>query len=269
MIEARDVVVRAGGQALLDGVDLRAGPGQLHVVLGANGAGKTTLLRVLSGALEPWQGSVTLAGRPLAAWSAREQARLRALLPQDSQLGFAFTALEVVLLGRFPHHGGRSGAHDERIAMEALARTDAAHLAHRIHLSLSGGERARVQLARVLAQVWEPWQDRTRCLLLDEPIAALDIAHQHATLALARELAAGEGMCVLAVLHDLNLALQYADVVTLLRAGRVHACGRPGEVISRSALRDCFGLEAEIVQPGEAAHALVLPRARVALAAGG
>jgi iron complex transport system ATP-binding protein len=224
-------------------------------VLGANGAGKTTLLRVLSGALKPWQGSVTLAGRPLAAWAPREQARLRALLPQDSQLGFAFSALEVVLLGRFPHHGGRSGPHDERIAMAALART--------------GGERARVQLARVLAQVWEPWQGRTRCLLLDEPIAALDIAHQHATLALARELAAGEGMCVVAVLHDLNLALQYADVVTLLHAGRVHACGRPSEVISRSALRDCFGLEAELVQPAQAAHALVLPRARTALAAAG
>ena len=251
MIAASEVSVHAGGRALLDAVDIRIEAGRFHVVLGANGAGKSTLLRVLGGTLKPSAGTVVLAGRPLAHWSARDQARLRAILPQETQLCFGFTALEVVLLGRYPHHGGRAGARDERIALACLEQVDAVHLAQRVHLSLSGGERARVQLARALAQVWEPWQTHPRALLLDEPIAALDIVHQHLTLQRASELAGREGIGVVAVLHDLNLALQYADVTTLLCGGRVFAHGLPVDVITPAALRECFGLDARVIeQPG-------------------
>jgi iron complex transport system ATP-binding protein len=228
-------------------------------VLGPSGAGKSTLLRTLSGELQPDAGEVRLAGAPLQRWTPRERARLRALLPQDSNVCFAFRALDVTLLGRFPHHDGFPAARDERIALQALAKLDATHLAHRIYLSLSGGERARVQLARTLAQLWEPWRGNPRCMLLDEPIASLDVLHQHQTFTLIRALATAEGIAVVAGMHDLNLALQYADRVTLLSRGTVYASGYTREVITPAALRDCFGLEAKLVQPWEASHPLVLP----------
>jgi iron complex transport system ATP-binding protein len=259
VIEARDIVLRLGGRVLLSQVSLHARPGEVHVLLGANGAGKSTLLRTLSGELQPDAGEVRLAGAPLQQWTPRERARLRALLPQESSVCFGFTALEVTLLGRFPHHDGFPGTRDERIAVQALTRVDAGHLAHRVYLSLSGGERARVQLARTLAQIWEPWRANPRCMLLDEPIASLDVVHQHQTLAMVRALAGAEGVAVIAVLHDLNLALQYADRVTLLAGGAVHASGLTREVITAAALRECFGLEARLVQPPEASHPLVLP----------
>jgi iron complex transport system ATP-binding protein len=221
-------------------------------------------LRTLSGELQPDAGEVRLAGVPLQRWTPRERARLRALLPQESSVCFGFTALEVTLLGRFPHHDGFPGARDERIALQALTKLDAMHLAHRVYLSLSGGERARVQLARTLAQIWEPWRGNPRCLLLDEPIASLDVVHQHQTLALVRALAMAEGVAVVAVLHDLNLALQYADRVTLLSRGAMYASGHTREVITPAALRECFGLEARLVQPQEASHPLVLPMVEAA-----
>lgn len=259
VIEARDVVLRLGGRTLLSRVSLHARPGEVHVLLGPNGAGKSTLLRTLSGELLPDAGEVHLAGASLQRWTPRERARLRALLPQENTVCFGFTALEVTLLGRFPHHDGFPGRRDERIVMQALSRVDAAHLVHRVYPSLSGGERARVQLARTLAQIWEPWQGHPRCMLLDEPIASLDVVHQHQTLGLIRALARGEGIAVIAVLHDLNLAVQYADRVTLLNGGAVHASGPTREVVTPAALRECFGLEARLVQPPEASHPLVLP----------
>jgi iron complex transport system ATP-binding protein len=258
VIEARGIVLRLAGRTLLSRVSLQAHRGELYGLLGPNGAGKSTLLRALSGELEPDAGEVRLAGAPLQRWTPRERARLRALA-QENSVCFALTALDMTLLGRFPHHDGFPVARDERIALQALAKLDATHLAHRRYLSLSGGERARVQLARILAQLWEPWRGNPRCILLDEPIATLDLLHQHQTLALIRALAATEGMAVVAVLHDLNLVLQYADRVTLLSRGAVYASGRTREVITPAALRGCFGLAAKLVQPCEAAHPLVLP----------
>jgi iron complex transport system ATP-binding protein len=258
VIEARDIVLRLGGRALLSHVSLHARPGEVHVLLGANRAGKSTLLRTLSGELQPDAGKVRLAGAPLQQWTPRERARLRALLPQESTVCFGFSTLEVTLLGRFPHHDGFPGARDESIALQALTRVDAVHLAHRAYLSLSSGERARVQLARTLAQIWEPWRANPRCMLLDEPIASLDVVHQHQTLAMVRGVAKAEGVAVIVVLHDLNLALQYADRVTLLSGGAVHASGLTREVITAAALRECFGLEARLVPLG-ASHPLVLP----------
>ena len=143
MIEARAVSVHAGGRALLDAVDVRIDPGRFHVVLGANGAGKSTLLRVLGGTLRPSGGTVVLAGQPLTRWSARDQARLRAIVPQETQLCFGFTALEVVLLGRYPHHGGRAGIRDERIALACLQQVDAALL--ELHGALLLGAHAPAQ----------------------------------------------------------------------------------------------------------------------------
>jgi iron complex transport system ATP-binding protein len=167
MLAARRVSVRAGGATLLDGVSLAVRPGEILCVIGPNGAGKSTLLKVLCGDLGAAAGEVRMNGRPLRDWSLRERAKTRAVLPQETALGFPLPVFEVVLMGRSPHLRGVESAHDRDIAREALRLVEADHLARRAYTTLSGGERQRVQLARVLAQIWEAGDARsTRYLLL-------------------------------------------------------------------------------------------------------
>jgi iron complex transport system ATP-binding protein len=248
MLECFSLCVRASWRRLLVNLDMRLEPGEFLAVLGENGAGKTTLLRALAGEpLAPLRssGRVTLAGRPIHAWSARERARLRAVLPQHTDLAFAFTAEEVARLGRYPHGG--TAVDDALIAARALQMADAEHLAQRDVATLSGGERARVFLAAVLAQLWETESDQPRFLLLDEPTAALDLAHQHHLLATAREFAATRGLGMLAILHDLNLAAQYADRVLVLRDGGLLAQGAPREVLTPALIAEGFAVAASVL----------------------
>lgn len=237
---------------IVDDVSLVARKGEVLALMGQNGAGKSTLLKTLSGDVKPDRGDVLLNGRALTAWSALEQARQRAVLPQETTLAFAFSALEIVLLGRSPWCGGHPGADDQRIAREALRRTDASHLASRIYPTLSGGERARVMLARVIAQIVRSATDEDahgnrsphapRALLLDEPSAMLDIAHQHGAFKVIRELAHREGVAVVAALHDPNLAALYADRVALMKHGRLLACGPTDEAMSEALMSECFAV---------------------------
>jgi iron complex transport system ATP-binding protein len=245
-LAAEFVTVRIGGRALLDDVSLAVAPGEIVAVAGENGAGKSTLLRVLAGDIKPRQGRAVMNGRPLDAWPLSERARLRAVLPQDTAVAFGFSALDVVLLGRYPHCDGAPGSRDEAISRDALARLDVAHLADRDVTTLSGGERARVHLARVLTQLDDD-TPKQRYLLLDEPTASLDLAHQHLALGLARELAAKRGVGVLAVLHDLNLAAQYADRIFLLKQGRVVASGVPEAVLSEALVSFAFSVRALVI----------------------
>jgi iron complex transport system ATP-binding protein len=246
VFEVSDARVVRGLRAIVDGISLTVRAGELLFVLGENGAGKSTLLRLLAGDIAPDRGSIALHGRPLSTWSALAQARERAVLPQQTSLAFAFTALEVVLLGRSPHDGGRPGTRDRAIAREALRRTDALQFADRAFPTLSGGERARVMLARVFAQVMRddeaPAEARPRALLLDEPSVALDIAHQHAAFGAIRRLADEEGVAVVAVLHDLNLAAAFADRVALLKSGRLLAIGSVDDTLTEAALTECFSV---------------------------
>ncbi len=247
MLACFSLSVRAGWRHLLNDIDVAVRPGEFVAVLGENGAGKSTLLRALAGeSLAPLRaiGRVELAGRPIHAWSSRERARLRAVLPQHAEPSFAFTAEEVALLGRFPYG---STAVDRAIARQALQLADAAHLAERDVTTLSGGERARVLLAAVFAQLWETEAEHPRYLLLDEPTAALDLAHQHHLLATAREFAARRRLGVLAILHDLNLAAQYADRVLVLRSGRLLAQGAPRDVLSPQLIADGFAVAAHVL----------------------
>ena len=193
--------------------------GRVTAIVGPNGAGKSTLLSLLSGERSPSTGSVALAGKLLSAWRAEDLARVRAVMPQDGGVAFDFTVREVVEMGRYPHRHAPSHC-EAAIPLLAMEATGVAHLARRGIQTLSGGERARAHLARALAQVWEHNEMHPRWLLLDEPTAALDLAHQHQSLRLLRRLATDQGVGVVAVLHDLNLALRYADDALLLAHGR-------------------------------------------------
>ncbi|NCC41535.1 MAG: heme ABC transporter ATP-binding protein [Gammaproteobacteria bacterium] len=257
-LDAEGLRVRRGGRTLIDGVSLRLHPGEVLVILGANGAGKSTLLRCLSGELQPDAGEIRLNGRPLAHWTSGDCARRRAILPQQSALNFPFTALEVAAMGRLPHGGPGPG--DAQIAAAALAAAEVQHLAERRYTTLSGGERQRVHLARILAQLWTPLpNDEPRYLLLDEPTASLDLAHQHATLALARRWT-DRHIGVLVVLHDLNLAAQYGDRIALMKDGRLLAVDRPQVVLKPTPIEHVFGLPVRVIPHPELDCPLVIAR---------
>jgi len=262
-LAAEQACYRVDGRNLLDQVSLALRPGEVHAVLGRNGAGKSTLLRLLAGDMQPHSGRVMLNGRALSAWTPRARARMRAVLPQSESLRFGFTVEQVVALGRYASPQ-RPPPIERRIVREALELAGVADLAQRRYPSLSGGERARVQFARVTAQIWEPLTEADtdaggdgsgggpRYLLLDEPTASLDLAHQHDCLLQARCFAAS-GVGVLAVLHDPNLALRYADRTTVLDHGRVIGRGPTRELLSRELLERTYGIGIELVHSaGEA-----------------
>jgi iron complex transport system ATP-binding protein len=248
MLKADNIGVTFGSAEVLRGPSLAVAPGEVVAVLGPNGAGKSTLLAVLAGSLRPQRGTATLEGRALAAWSPRALALRRAVLAQQSELAFGFSVLEVVLLGRSPHAGTSTRDADLAVAEACLAEAEVAHLAGRVYTTLSGGERQRVQLARVLAQIDFPaGSGEPRYLLLDEPTASLDLAHQHATLRTARR-AAARGIGVLAILHDLNLAAVYADRLVVLSRGQLAAEGPPGPVLTEALVREVFDLAVQVTR---------------------
>jgi iron complex transport system ATP-binding protein len=243
MIEARSVTYRASGRALVDGASLVAARGEIVAIVGPNGAGKSTLLRILAGELSPSDGVVFLGGRALPSMTREEQALVRAVLPQLPALSTPVSVEEVVLLGR-SHAGGGHRPRDLVIARAAMAATGTLTLEARIYTTLSGGERQRVHAARVLAQIWDAGEQRV--LLMDEPTASLDLASQHVVLGAARRVASSGG-AVVAVLHDLNLAAQYADRIVVLTAGRVVARGSPGDVLRRELVEQVFDVEASVI----------------------
>lgn len=219
MLHANQITIQIGSNTILNKVSLSLHPGELLVVVGPNGSGKSTLIRALSGDIKVNEGTVSLNGKRLDSWSMSQQAKIRGTLSQNVDLAFEFSVREVVMMGRCPYRRKKNVLQDHKIVDLAMQLTDTDSLADRIYPTLSGGEKQRVQLARVLAQIWEPVNKQARYLLLDEPTSALDLAHQHTVLAIARHFAERQGVGVLAILHDLNLAAVYADRIALFEKG--------------------------------------------------
>jgi len=262
MLKTRDVSFEAGGRALLAGVDVAVAPGQVTVLIGPNGAGKTTLLRVMAGEVAPSCGEASLDGETLRAFSAAELARRRSVVPQASAVAFPFTVREVVMLGLTVPGFALPDATAHRHVDAALDAMDLVPLADRFYATLSGGERQRVHVARALCQLaaGPRRQGETRCLLLDEPTASLDLAHQGQVLdAMRRQ--ADQGHVVLAILHDLNLAAAVADHLVLLAAGRVARAGSPNEVLRDDVLSKSYGCRVAANRVPENGTPYVLPPA--------
>ncbi|MER8885107.1 heme ABC transporter ATP-binding protein [Mesorhizobium sp. M0145] len=259
MIEARDVSVAIGGKGIVANVDFEARPGEIAAIVGPNGSGKTTFLRALSGDLG-YSGEVTVNGRNLSAMKPVEAATVRAVLPQATTLSFPFTVREIVRLGLV---GGRSGAlsgEDQRLPERALARVDLDGFAGRFYQELSGGEQQRVQLARVLCQVWEPVLDgKPRYLFLDEPVSSLDIKHQLIIMDIACDFAR-RGGGVVAILHDLNLTAMYADRIFVMHRGRLAATGSPQQVLSDELIEKVFDCRLKVGVLPAANMPFVLPQ---------
>jgi iron complex transport system ATP-binding protein len=235
---AEAIEVRAGAKALIADVSLTVEPGEFLAVIGPNGAGKSTLLGALAGDRLLAKGDVLLDGKPMRRWSKRDLAKRRAVLPQHSNVAFDFTGLQVAMLGLLAHRDRLSEPQMRGLAEQALGETEALAFADRPYTVLSGGERQRVQLARVLVQC-DAEPSHMPFLLLDEPIAGLDLSHQHTALASARR-RADRGLGVLAVLHDLNMAGRYADRVAIMEQGRVTALGRTDATLEPARLSTVF-----------------------------
>lgn len=260
MIRARDLTYAVGRRRVIDAIDLEVRPGEMLAVLGPNGAGKTTLLRLLARELAPTRGDVLLNGKPLASLNSVHLARQRAVLPQTESLRFSFLVHQVVALGRYPWGGGTSVT-ESAIVADAMRTAGVQTLALRPYTELSAGERARVQLARVLSQVWQSADRDSRFLLLDEPTANLDLAHQHDVLCAIRRFSM-TGVGVVMVLHDLNLAQQYADRVLLLQAGKMAASGRAAEVLNEETIRRVFDVDVDFLSGGSSPLPWIAARPR-------
>ena len=242
-MSARGISLHLSGFDLLRNISLEVEAGKVTTIVGPNGAGKSSLLKVLTGEIPPTAGDVYLNSRLLNQWSLLEKAQMLAVLPQHTLLNFSFTADEVVGLGRIPHQTGR--AKDVKIVAEALKLVDASYLQRRFYTQMSGGEKQRVQLARVLAQIWQPSCLGEQFLVLDEPTSAFDLSHQKLTLDIVRQLAQ-KGVGVVMVVHDLNLAARCADNIVVIDGGVIAAQGSPEVVLTETLIDKVFGVKSII-----------------------
>ena len=249
-LSMRGIAVTLGDNPVLRGVDLDVRRGEVLALVGPNGAGKSTLLGVASGDIDTTAGVVELLGEDVASLNPRRTARLRSVMLQEQRLAFGFTAGEVVEMGRTPWYRRPESERDDIAIEAAMRRTDVMAFAGRRFPTLSGGEKARVSLARVLAQ-------EAPVVLLDEPTAALDIHHQEQVLATARDLAR-TGASVVVVLHDLSLAAAWADRICLMSDGEIRALGSPREVLVAEVVDEVYQHPLEVIE--HAGGLVVVPR---------
>lgn len=256
VIDIRGACVALDHTTILDQVSVTAHSGEVLALIGPNGAGKTTLLKAISGDIPLTSGNISFAQQALDEWNNIDRARAMAVLPQLSLLNFPYSVEEVVSLGRTPHKTGVTI--DQNIVQEAMHAMDITHLKERPYTHLSGGEKQRTQLARVLTQIWRKEDASPRLLLLDEPTTALDLGHQQ-LLMKAISTFAKTGVAVIMVVHDVNIAAAYADRVLALKDGRVLADGNTDEVIDAALVASLFGAKVNLLTHPETGKRMIIP----------
>lgn len=251
MLEVKNITYKIGKTTILENISASFKPGILTMILGPNGSGKSTLLKIICNEISHYSGEVLYNGTLLSGKEKVSIAQKRAVLSQQSELSFPLSVEEVVMMGRYPHFNLNPSAKDKDICLQALKRMRIEDFRYRNYLTLSGGEKQRVHFARALAQIWEQPNDTCRFLFLDEPIASLDLNYQHEFLRIAKEVAI-QNTVTIAVIHDINLALQYADRVVLINMGHTVANGLPSEVITMENIYSIYGLKCRLLQSPDA-----------------
>ncbi len=271
MLTATNITYRVGQKDLISDISVSFGPGKLHLIIGPNGAGKSTLIKVLARLLRPQMGNVEYDGADVHNTSEAELAKRRAVLSQAIEVAFPLSVREVVMMGRYPHFGGRPSAIDERIVDAVMTHFDVTEFVDRNYQTLSGGEMQRVNFARVLAQLWrddstqrgdasidQPTngsRSAARYLFLDEPLTFLDIKHQIDFLKKVRAFSDSPDVVTVGVVHDLNLAVRFADHIVLLDKGKVVAEGAPMDVLTAERIRAVFSVEPTFIHaPDSTVH---------------
>lgn len=220
MLSLTDIKYHVGKKEILNGISTDFEPGLFHVIVGPNGSGKSTFLKVFSGELKPQHGNVLYDAKNIFHLAKTTLAKRRAVMSQQPELYFPLTVSEIVMMGRYPHFTYKPSKNDEAICLMAMKKMEVEDLIERDYLTLSGGEKQRVQFARVLSQVWESESGERKFLFLDEAVSHLDLKHQHQLLQIAKEFCRREAT-VIAILHDLNLAITYADRILFMKQGKV------------------------------------------------
>ncbi len=247
MLEIQNLVCKIGSRTIVGGVSLSFAPGRLHVIVGPNGSGKSTLLKAFSGEWTPSGGAVSYDGIDLARIDKLSLARRRAVMTQLPELHFPLSVAEIIMMGRYPHFSFSPAPNDRAICEQVMSQLSIQSLSDRDYLTLSGGERQRVQFARALAQIREAPTSGCRYLFLDEPVSSLDIHHQHQLLQLVRGLVK-ENIVLVAILHDLNLALHYADRMIFMKQGRIVAEGAAPGIVTPALIREVFDIDARLLE---------------------
>jgi iron complex transport system ATP-binding protein len=246
MLKVTDINFSIGKKQILKDVCLEFLPGQFNMILGPNGSGKSTFLKILSGELQGYSGEILYGNKKLESIKKAELAKFRAVMSQQSELSFPLSVDEVVMMGRYPHFGFHPTKKDEIICKEVMAKMNIESFSDRNYLTLSGGEKQRVQYARVLAQIWEPPAIGYRYLFLDEPLTSLDINYQQEFLQIAREFTKDHTI-LLAVMHDINLALQFASQLYFFKEGALAASGPASQILSADLIKSIFGVDVLIM----------------------
>lgn len=249
MLELRNISYHIGRNRILDNISIVFEPGAFNIILGPNGSGKSSLLKIMSGETHDYTGHVLYDQKDSRLIKKDRWAKSRAVMSQQPELSFPLEVEEVVMMGRYPHFAFNPGKKDEAICREVMERLHLESFAGRNYLTLSGGEKQRVQFARVLAQIWEPAATGNRCLFLDEPIASLDIYYQHQFLQMARQLVANN-IIVVAVLHDINLAIQYGNNLICIKQGRLISSGSARETVTAELIHEVFNIPVKILDDG-------------------
>lgn len=247
MIKAENILFRIGKATLLKETSVEFSPGQFHVIMGANGAGKSTLLKVLAGDYKPTSGKVFLEGKELSQYSKKQLAKKRGVLSQHYHLAFSISVEEIVLMGRYPYFATQPSATDLFICRQAMELMDVSGFGQRDYTTLSGGEAQKVQMSRVLAQIWNEGGEEKKVLFLDEPVSHLDVKYQHQLLKVAKE-CCRQNTTVIAILHDINLAISFADRILFMREGEIKHEVQDVLQISPDVIEETFGVSAVILR---------------------
>lgn len=257
MLTLEHISFQAGDKKLLQNVSVKWQAGQMNLIIGPNGAGKSTLIKCISRQLPIHSGKILFNENEITQNSFESLARERAVLSQQIEVAFPLKVWEVVMMGRYPHFKNFATQADQQICEEVMRFFDVWNFGERDYLTLSGGEKQRVQFARVLAQLWSAQPTSPRLLLLDEPLTFLDIRYQIQFMKQLKQLIVQQNLLIVGVVHDLNLAARFADTLTLLHEGRVLASGATSEVLTRENISTAFQIEAEVVaQPDGVIHLL-------------
>jgi iron complex transport system ATP-binding protein len=246
MLKTENIHYNIGKKLILNGISATFHPGEFNMILGPNGSGKSTFLKIFSGEINRYNGSVFYGEEKIATLKKEELAKCRAVMSQQPELNFPLMVEEVVMMGRYPHFTFNPNKKDNAICHEVMERMHLTSFGERNYLTLSGGEKQRVQYARVLAQIWEKPTEGYRYLFLDEPLTSLDINYQQEFLQIAREFT-NAGTVLVAVMHDINLAIQYADKLFFFKEGELVSHGRPKDILHETLIKQVFNVEASII----------------------